>query len=72
MSTLDHIVEDLKALPPPKLAEAATFIHRLRQTSRSEALAILRETAGAWSDPDGAAIEKAIEEGCERIDPRDW
>jgi hypothetical protein len=72
MSTLEIIVEELKALPPPKLEEAATFIHRLRETSRAEQLAILRETSGAWSGTDGEAIEKAIEEGCERIDPRDW
>jgi hypothetical protein len=24
------------------------------------------------SGPEGEAIERAIEEGCERIDPRDW
>jgi hypothetical protein len=72
MSTLETIVAELKALPPPKLAEAAHFIHHLRETSREERLAILRETSGAWSGPDGEAIEKAIEEGCEKVDPRDW
>lgn len=72
MSTLEIIVEELKNLPPPKLEEAATFIHRLHETSRAEQLAILRETSGGWSGADGEAIEKAIEEGCERIDPRDW
>ena len=72
MSTLESIVEELKSLPAPKLAEAAALIHGLRETSRAEQLEILRETSGAWSGPDGEAIEKAIEEGCERIDPRDW
>ncbi len=72
MSTLEAIVEELRTLPPPKLAEAAGFIHRLRETTREEQLAILRETSGVWSEPDGEAIEKAIEEGCAKVDPRDW
>jgi len=72
MSTLEMIVAELKALPPPKLDDAADYIHRLHETTREEQLAILNETAGAWSGPDGETIERAIEEGCERIDPRDW
>lgn len=72
MSTLEIIVEDLKTLPPPKLEEAAAFVHRLREVSRVERMAILRETGGAWSGPDGEIIEKAIDEECERIDSRDW
>ena len=72
MSTLETIVEELKALPPPKLADAAGYIHRLREATQAERLAALERTAGVWSGPEGEAIEKAIEEGCERIDPRDW
>ena len=72
MSTLEIIVEDLKKLPPPKLAEAAGFIHRLREASHAERLAALERSAGLWSGPEGEAIEKAIEEGCGKIDPRDW
>lgn len=72
MSTLEAIIEELRTLPAPKLAEAASYVHRLRETSREEHLAILRETAGAWSGPDGEAIEKAIEEGCAKIDASGW
>lgn len=72
MSTLETIVEELRTLPAPKLAEAAALIHRLKETSCEEQLAILRATAGVWSGPEGEAIEKAIEDGCERIDARDW
>ena len=72
MSTLESIVEELRTLPAPRLEEAASFIHRLRVATQAERLAALERTAGVWSGPDGAAIEKAIEEGCERIDPRDW
>ena len=71
MTTLEMIVDELKTLPPVKLEEAAALIHGLRETSRAEQLAILRETSGAWRGPDGEAIERAIKEGCERIDPRD-
>lgn len=72
MTTLETIVEELRTLPPPKLAEAASYIHRLREATYAERLAALERTAGVWSGPEGAAIEKAIEENCERIDPRDW
>lgn len=72
MSTLETIVEELKTLPAPKLAEAATLIHRLRETSRAERLEALRRSAGILSEADGAELEKAIEEGCEKIDARDW
>jgi hypothetical protein len=72
MSTLEAIVEDLRTLSPPKLEEAAALIHGLRETTKAERLAALERTAGVWSGPEGEAIEKAIEDGCERIDPRDW
>ncbi|HMD61960.1 MAG TPA: hypothetical protein VKG78_11035 [Opitutaceae bacterium] len=72
MSTLEAIVEDLRKLSSPKLEEAAALIHGLRETTKAERLAALERTAGVWSGPEGEAIEKAIEEGCERIDPRDW
>jgi hypothetical protein len=72
MSTLEIIVAELRGLPLPKLEEAASYIHRLRESTQIERLAALERTAGVWSGPEGEAIEKAIEEGCERIDPRDW
>ena len=72
MSTLEIIVEDLKSLPTPKLEEAAAYIHRLRETSRADRLAILRETSGIINPEDADAIEKTINENCEKIDARDW
>ena len=74
MSTLEIIVEELKALSPPRLEEAAGYIHRLTEaeTSRSERLAALERSAGILSDAEGAALERVIEEGCEKIDVRDW
>jgi hypothetical protein len=72
MSTLEIIVEELKTLPPPKLEEAAALIHGLREKSHAERIASLERSANILSDEDGAALERAIEEGCEKIDARDW
>ena len=72
MSTLETIVGDLRTLPAPKLEEVAALVHRLKEADRAEHLAILRETFGVWNNADGATIEKAIEEGCEKIDASGW
>jgi len=72
MSTLEMIVEELKTLPPPKLEEAATLIHGLRERSRAERLAALEKSAAILTDEEGAEFERVIEEGCEKIDPGDW
>jgi len=72
MSTLEAIVEDLRTLPPSKLEEAATLIHRLRENARAERLATLERIAGILSDEEGAELERVIKEGCEKIDARDW
>jgi len=72
MSTLEMIVEELKTLPPPKLAEAAVLIHGLRENARTERLAALERSAGILTDEEGAELERVIDEGCEKIDARDW
>jgi len=65
VSRLESIVEDLKSLPPEKLAAAADFIRRLKPISQSEREAILARTFGSLSQEDADAMKKAIEEGCE-------
>lgn len=72
MSTLEIIVEDLKALPAPKLEEVADYIHRLRETSQAERLAAIERSAGMLTDEEGAELERIITEGCEKVDARDW
>jgi len=72
MSTLEAIVEELKTLPPPKLEEAAALIRGLHEKARSDRHAALERSARILSDEEGAALERAIEEGCEKIDARDW
>jgi hypothetical protein len=72
MSRLESIIADLKVLPAPQLDAAADYIHRLRQSSVADRSAILQETSGALSEEDAQAVEAAIEEGCEKINARDW
>ena len=72
VSTLETIVEDLKSLPPGKLEVAADFIQRLKRISQEERQAILARTAASLSRETVDEMEKAIEEGCERIDEDGW
>lgn len=72
MSTLEIIVEDLKALPTPKLAEVAAYVHRLREISREERHSAIERSAGILSETEGAELDRIIKEGCEKIDARDW
>ena len=72
MDVLETIVEDLKALPQAKLKEAAEYIHRMAVLTREERVAILSETSGTWTPEDADAVERAINEGCEKIDAHEW
>ena len=72
MRSLEAIVEELKALPPAQLAQAADFIHRLQTVSQAERQAILERTFGSLTEEEAAEMERVIEQGCEQIDERDW
>jgi len=72
VSRLESIVADLSSLPPGKLELAADYIERLKRITQEERQAILTRTFGSLSREDADAMEQAIEEGCERIDERDW
>ena len=65
-------MEDLKALPTPKLEEAADYIHRLREASQTDRLAAIERSAGILTEAEGAELERIITEGCEKVDARDW
>ena len=73
MTKLAHIVADLERLPPAKLSRAASYVHRLaggsRRPDRRRALAT---TAGCLTATQAAALEKSIDEHCERIDHASW
>jgi hypothetical protein len=72
VSTLEHILEDLKTLPAPKLEEAAEYIHRLRDASRAERLAAIERSAQILTEAEGAELDQIIKKGCEKVDARDW
>ena len=72
MKTLDAIVEDLRALPPSKLEEAAALIRRLTPVPRTDRRAALERSRYVLSDADGAELDKIVQEHCEKVDPRDW
>jgi len=72
VSRLEVIVADLRSLPPAKLELAADYIDRLKRISQEERQAVLARTSGSLSREEADQMEKAIEEGCERIDERDW
>lgn len=72
MGSLENILEDLRSLPPDKLEEAAVYIRQLKRVSPEERRTILARTAGSLSPEVADEIEKAIEEGCERVDESHW
>lgn len=72
VSRFETIVEDLRSLPPDKLEVAGDFIRRLKPVSQEEREAILARTFGSLSQEDADAMQKAIEEGCEKIDEQGW
>ena len=72
MSPIENIVEDLKVLPPARLKVAADFVHRLKRISEEERQSILTRTAGSLSAEEADDLERAIEEGCEKIDEHGW
>ena len=72
MSPLDNIFEDLKALPPDRLAMAANYIRRLKPISETEREAALARTFGCLSPEEADEMERVIEEGCEQINEHGW
>ena len=72
MTVIDKMVDDLRHLPPDKLAKAVSYVHglkRMRTTKRGDVLAT---TASALSAKEVDLMGHAIVKGCERIDRSDW
>ena len=70
--SLESIIHDLKSLPPAKLQVAGDFIHQLTQSSVEDRRAALARTAGVLSAAESEGWIRVIEEGCEKIDERNW
>ena len=72
VSPLENIFEDLKTLPPDRLAMAANYIRLLKPISQAERDAALARTFGCLSPEEADEMERVIEEGCEQINERAW
>jgi hypothetical protein len=72
MSRIETIVEDLKVLPPAGLEQVAELIRRLKTKAVEDRRAALASTAGSLTAEEADALERAINQDCERIDGRDW
>jgi len=72
MASIDHIVEDLKSLPPQKQEVAADFIRRLKATGEGSSPLSLSRTSGSLTEGEASELERIIEEGCEMVDEREW
>lgn len=68
-----EVVDRINALPEEKQQRVLQFI---RSLSTEEPWLFsgreLLRMAGTISPEDGAEMARAIEEGCERIDPNEW
>ncbi len=72
MSALETIVEELKTLPPKKLAVAGEYIHQLKSTTDAERRRALDRAYGCLTEEESDSLEKAIHANCERIDASQW
>ena len=72
MSALETIVEELKTLPPKRLAGAASYIHQLKSHTDAERRRALDRAYGCLTEEEAGSMAKAIEANCERIDAGQW
>jgi hypothetical protein len=72
MSALEAIVAELKTLSPEKLAEAAGYIHRLKERSEAERQKALDRAYGCLTDAEAEDLNTVIQAHCERVDASQW
>ena len=72
MTKLEAAIEELKSLPSDKLDEVFSYLHGLKADDHAKKVAALKASHGILTDEAAGEMEKAIVEGCERVDARDW
>ena len=68
MSTLDTVIEDLKALSPATLRRVADYVHRLRTMPDQTRASIIERTSGVLTATEADELEQIIYDGCEQLD----
>ena len=71
MGLLEKAIEELKALPPDRLAAAAAYIQRLTVPDLQKRRALLQHAGGVLSSEEADELERALQD-CRRIDPGEW
>lgn len=71
MELLEQAIEELKALPPERLAAAAAYIHRLVVPEREKRRVLLQEAGGVLTSEEAESLEQALQD-CRRMDPGEW
>lgn len=71
MGLLEKAIEELKALPPDRLAAAAAYIHRLAIPDLQKRRALLQNAGGVLRSEEAEALERALQER-QRVDPGEW
>jgi hypothetical protein len=68
VNSFELALAKLKSLPPASQVQVVDYIHQLHEATRSERLEALWKTAGCLTPEEADALEKAIEDRCERVD----
>jgi hypothetical protein len=68
MTIPENIMADLEALPAKALQTVADFVHQLRSRATVDRQTAFDATFGCMSQEEADAFDRAIEEGCERIE----
>jgi hypothetical protein len=69
----ERILRDLDQLSPELQHKAVQLVHQLvAPLPKGASIEDLMSLAGILDDASAREMIEAIEEGCERIDPRDW
>jgi hypothetical protein len=70
-----EVLQIFSQFTPGQQRQALEMLHQIQKTTdepaRGSGAALLKH-AGRISEEDGLLMERAVEEMCERIDPRDW
>ncbi len=70
-SVKDQIIEQVERLDDSGRRQVLDFTRRLAAVSPAPGLDLMR-FAGSIPPPDLLAITKAIQEGCEKVEPNAW